>query len=95
MERKGEQTRGHGKKRRGVKWRVSLWYPSCRCPAEPPVATVAIGKAGAKNAGLLAVAILAIGDKALRARLASYRVTMAREVEAADRKPCENETAGG
>ena len=63
-------------------------------PGGIPVATVAIGKGGAKNAGLLAVTVLAIGDKGLRAQLASYRIAMAREVEAADRKLCENETAG-
>ncbi|MBM4149666.1 MAG: 5-(carboxyamino)imidazole ribonucleotide mutase [Lentisphaerae bacterium] len=55
-------------------------------PGGIPVATVAIGKAGAKNAGLLAVAILSLGDKALRARLAAYREKMTREVQDADRK---------
>lgn len=44
-------------------------------PAGIPVATVAIG--GAKNAGLLAVQILAIGDAELAARLESYRTSMA------------------
>lgn len=44
-------------------------------PAGIPVATVAIG--GAKNAGLLAVQILAIGDAELAARLESYRASMA------------------
>lgn len=44
-------------------------------PAGIPVATVAIG--GAKNAGLLAVQILAIGDPELAARLESYRTSMA------------------
>lgn len=54
-------------------------------PGGIPVATVAIGKAGARNAGLLAVAILALGDPSLRARLAAYREAMTREVQAADR----------
>ncbi len=53
-------------------------------PGGIPVATVAIGKAGARNAGLLAVAILALGDPALRGRLAAFRETMTREVQAAD-----------
>lgn len=53
-------------------------------PGGIPVATVAIGKAGAKNAALLAVAILAQQDKDLRNRLAAYRAEMTREVEAAD-----------
>ncbi|MEZ5891617.1 MAG: 5-(carboxyamino)imidazole ribonucleotide mutase [Parvularculaceae bacterium] len=42
-------------------------------PAGVPVATVAIGEAGASNAGLLAAAILATGDAALAARLDQWR----------------------
>ena len=53
-------------------------------PGGIPVATVAIGKAGAKNAGLLAVAVLALQDSAMRARLAAYRTRMTEEVVKAD-----------
>lgn len=42
-------------------------------PGGIPVATFGIGKAGAKNAGLFAAAILAAGDPALRERLAKFR----------------------
>ena len=42
-------------------------------PAGVPVGTLAIGRAGAVNAGLLAAAILALGDPALAARLAALR----------------------
>jgi len=42
-------------------------------PGGIPVATFGIGKAGAKNAGLFAAAILARSDPALRERLAKYR----------------------
>ncbi len=42
-------------------------------PAGIPVATVAIGKAGAQNAALLAVEILALSDDDLRTRLDDYR----------------------
>jgi 5-(carboxyamino)imidazole ribonucleotide mutase len=42
-------------------------------PAGVPVGTLAIGKAGAANAGLLAAAILATADEALAARLAAWR----------------------
>jgi 5-(carboxyamino)imidazole ribonucleotide mutase len=42
-------------------------------PAGVPVGTLAIGKAGAANAGLLAAAILAISDEALAARLKAWR----------------------
>ena len=42
-------------------------------PAGIPVGTLAIGEAGATNAGLLAAAILATGDPALAERLKAYR----------------------
>jgi 5-(carboxyamino)imidazole ribonucleotide mutase len=42
-------------------------------PAGIPVGTLAIGRAGAVNAGLLAAAILAISDPALAERLAAWR----------------------
>jgi 5-(carboxyamino)imidazole ribonucleotide mutase len=42
-------------------------------PAGIPVGTLAIGKAGATNAGLLAASVLALGDKALAKRLEKWR----------------------
>ena len=42
-------------------------------PGGIPVGTLAIGEAGAKNAALLAVAILATSDEALRQRLETFR----------------------
>jgi len=48
-------------------------------PAGVPVATVAIG--GARNAGLLAVQILATADDGLRERYHAYKDRLAREVE--------------
>jgi 5-(carboxyamino)imidazole ribonucleotide mutase len=42
-------------------------------PGGVPVGTLAIGKAGAVNAGLLAASILALADPALSARLAAFR----------------------
>lgn len=42
-------------------------------PKGIPVATLAIGPAGAANAGLVAAAILALEDKKLRARLIAFR----------------------
>ena len=43
-------------------------------PAGIPVATLAIGKAGASNAALLAASILALEDDGLSERLKSWRV---------------------
>jgi 5-(carboxyamino)imidazole ribonucleotide mutase len=49
-------------------------------PAGIPVGTLAIGPAGATNAGLLAAQILALGDDALAARLAARRASEAAAV---------------
>jgi 5-(carboxyamino)imidazole ribonucleotide mutase len=53
-------------------------------PAGVPVATMAIGPAGATNAGLLAVAILATTRPELRTALARFRRERADEVRAAE-----------
>ncbi len=51
-------------------------------PKGIPVATFAIGEAGAANAALFAVALLAVSDPALAQRLVDYRAGLARMVEA-------------
>ena len=53
-------------------------------PKGVPVATVAIGKAGAINAAVLAVQIMALSDADLAAKLVDYKKTMAAEVLKAD-----------
>ena len=50
-------------------------------PGGVPVATVAIGKAGAINAALLAVSILATSDPALRERLEKFRADQTARVK--------------
>ena len=50
-------------------------------PRGLPVATVAIGKPGAANAGILAAQMLALSDPDLARRLTEHRAEMAREVE--------------
>lgn len=49
-------------------------------PAGVPTGTLAIGEAGATNAGLLAAAILALGDDALSARLQDWRAAQSAKV---------------
>jgi 5-(carboxyamino)imidazole ribonucleotide mutase len=51
-------------------------------PGGIPVGTLAIGKAGAQNAALLAVAMLANNDPALRAKLRAFRQEQAAKVRA-------------
>jgi len=48
-------------------------YAIVQMPAGVPVGTLAIGKPGAINAGMLAAAILALSDSALASRLAVWR----------------------
>src|SRR5512137_1789371 len=53
-------------------------------PSGIPVATVAIG--GARNAGLLAVQIMAVGDAALQRKLVKFKARLAKESRAKNRK---------
>ena len=53
-------------------------------PAGVPVATMAVGEAGAANAALFVVAMLARRDRGLAGRLASYRAARAAQVRAAE-----------
>ena len=53
-------------------------------PGGVPVATMAIGVAGAKNAGLLAVAMLATTRPALREKLKAFREEQAAQVRATE-----------
>ena len=53
-------------------------------PAGIPTATFAIGKAGATNAGLFAVAMLATGDEELAGKLSEFRKNQTAKVEEAE-----------
>jgi 5-(carboxyamino)imidazole ribonucleotide mutase len=55
-------------------------YSIVQMPAGVPVGTLAIGEAGAKNAGLLAAQILALADSALAERLDGWRKRHTSEV---------------
>lgn len=50
-------------------------------PAGIPVATVAVGKAGATNAGILAAQMLALSDKSLAAKLIAHKEKLAKGVD--------------
>lgn len=57
---------------------------TAQMPGGVPVGTLAIGKAGAKNAGLLAARIIGLGDPVVAAKVRDAREKMSREVEAKD-----------
>ncbi|MGA1824498.1 MAG: 5-(carboxyamino)imidazole ribonucleotide mutase [bacterium] len=54
---------------------------TAQMPGGVPVATVSIGKAGAKNAGLLSAEILALHNADLREKLHDYRKRMTKQIE--------------
>ena len=55
---------------------VDSLYSIVQMPKGYPVATMAIGAAGAANAGLMAAQILALSDEGLRARLEGWRADL-------------------
>ena len=55
-------------------------------PAGIPVATVAIGKAGATNAGILAAQMLALSDAALARKIEAHKEKLAKGVEEKSKK---------
>lgn len=59
---------------------VDSLYSILQMPRGYPVATMAIGAAGAKNAGLMAAAILALGDAALAQRLDDWRAALSASI---------------
>ncbi len=63
-------------------------------PGGIPVPTMAIGKAGAKNAALFAIAVLALANEDLLAQLIAYRARMAQEVVNADQALQASASAG-
>src|SRR6187549_2864805 len=62
---------------------IDALLSTVQMPPGVPVATVAIGKPGATNAGVLAAQMIALADPAVAVRLEMYKKKMAAKVEAA------------
>jgi len=60
---------------------VDSLYSIVQMPSGVPVATMAIGKAGAKNAALLAIEMLALSDAELRKKLKAHKKKLEGEVK--------------
>ncbi len=60
---------------------VDALYSTVQMPGGIPVACMAIGKAGARNAGIFAVQILAINNPELKMKLNNFKVEMKKSVE--------------
>jgi phosphoribosylaminoimidazole carboxylase PurE protein len=65
---------------------IDALLSTAQMPAGIPVACMAIGKMGARNAGILAAEILALSDAQLAKRLTDMRKQMAEKVDEADRQ---------
>ncbi|PLX70057.1 MAG: 5-(carboxyamino)imidazole ribonucleotide mutase [Denitrovibrio sp.] len=59
---------------------IDALYAMVQMPGGIPVATMAIGKAGAKNAGIFAAQIIGRSDKSMYEKLGAYRVAMKEKV---------------
>jgi phosphoribosylaminoimidazole carboxylase PurE protein len=59
---------------------VDALLSTLQMPPGVPVATVAIGKAGAQNAAILAVQILSLSDKTLAKKLSAFKKTQEKKV---------------
>ena len=59
-------------------------YATVQMPPGVPVATMAVGRSGATNAGILAAQILALSEPALRKRLSAYKEGLAEKVKQSD-----------
>jgi phosphoribosylaminoimidazole carboxylase PurE protein len=65
---------------------IDAFLSTAQMPPGVPVATVAIGKAGAKNAAILAVQILALSDKGLAGKLTEFKKQQAKQVIEKDKE---------
>lgn len=65
---------------------IDSLFSTVQMPSGVPVATVTIGKSGAKNAAILALEILSLGDKKLATALERFKKTMSDSVIEKNRK---------
>jgi len=65
---------------------IDALFSTVQMPGGIPVATMAIGKAGAKNAAIFAVQVLAVEDKSLKEALSDYRKKIAEAVVKKDKQ---------
>jgi len=65
---------------------VDALYSTVQMPPGVPVATMAIGKGGARNAALFAIQILALQDSALADEFSRHKEKMAEQIAAKDLK---------
>ena len=65
---------------------IDSLFSTVQMPSGVPVATVSIGRSGAKNAGLLALQILSLNDKALEKRLVKFKKELVESIRKKNEK---------
>ena len=65
---------------------IDSLFSTVQMPSGVPVATVSIGKAGAKNAGILALEILSLNDKRLEKGLTKFKRELAESIRNKNKK---------
>ena len=63
---------------------IDALYATVQMPPGVPVATMAVGRAGATNAGILAAEIIALSEPSVRKRLLAYKEGLAEKVRQSD-----------
>ena len=66
-------------------------FSTVQMPSGVPVATMALGKAGAKNAGIFAAQLLSLSNPKIKEQLSLYKEDLAKEVEEKDKAHKVNE----
>jgi len=72
---------------------IDSLFSTVQMPAGVPVATMSIGKAGAKNAAILALEILSLEDKTIERKLAAFKKGLAEAVRKKSRQLYSNKRA--
>ena len=65
---------------------IDSLFSTVQMPSGVPVATVSIGKAGAKNAGILALQILSLSDKKIEKKLAGFKAELVANIRRKNKK---------
>ena len=65
---------------------IDSLFSTVQMPSGVPVATVSIGRSGAKNAAILALQILSLSDKALENRLAKFKEGLVKAIREKNRR---------
>ncbi len=73
---------------------IDSLFSTVQIPAGVPVATVSIGKSGAKNAAILALEVLSLADMSIKKRLLAHKKSMVKSIRQKNLRLSERENKG-